>query len=159
MTGYGSVISKCQVMQLLKTNRGHLKPGSVAQVGTMAQKLLQRKWWSSRPHGSCARDGAAPSLESFTQRALSSGVPSHRQKPNPPGIQPSAVRLCPEPLEVLSHKQPHAAWQSPLGTFSLAKETKGKKKNQKSQMKKKNPTKNQQKPQNQTQHNKILNFR
>lgn len=112
----------------------------------MAQKLLQRKWWSSRPHGSCARDGAATSSESFTQRALSSGVPSHRQKPNPPGIQPSAVRLCPKPLEVLSHKQPHAVWQSPLGTFSPAKETKGKKQN------KTNPkTKPNQEPQKETQ--------
>lgn len=157
------MISKCQVMQWLKTNRGHLKPGSVTQVGTMAQKLLQRKVVELQTtRFLCQKQGSYFIRELHIERALSSGVPSHRQKPNPPGIQPSAVRLCPKPLEVLSHKQPHAAWQSPCGTFPPAKETKGKKK--KSNKKKPKPkTKKTPKPQNQTQpnnpQNKILNFR
>jgi len=83
-------MSKCQVMQWSKTEQGALKRGSITQMGTMAQELGKRKRRSSRLHGSCATDGAAISLESVTQRALSSCVVSHRQKPNPPGIQPSA---------------------------------------------------------------------
>ena len=137
-------MSKCQVMQWSKTEQGALKRGSITQMGTMAQELGKRKRRSSRLHGSCATDGAAISLESVTQRALSSCVVSHRQKPNPPGIQPSAERLRPKPLEVLSHKRPHAIWQSLPGTFSPAKGTK---------RKKQTPKTTQQPP------NKILNFR
>lgn len=137
-------------MQWLKNKQGALKLGSITRVGTMAQKLVKRKRWSSRPHGSRARDREAISLESVTQSASSSCVLSHRQKPNPPGIQPSAVRLHPKPSEVLSHKRLHAIWQSPLGTFSPAKGTKKEKTQQ---------NKNQQTPKTTQQPpNKILNF-
>lgn len=70
VTGYGSVISKCQVTQLLKKlTGGHLKPGSVTQVGTMAQKLLQRKVVELQTtRFLCQRRGSSFIRESFTHR-------------------------------------------------------------------------------------------
>lgn len=53
-----------------------------------------------------------------SRAALSSCLLGHRQKPNPSGIQPSAARLRPEPLEVLSHERPRAICLSPPVTFS-----------------------------------------